>query len=78
MSSAVPRSTREPSAHFLPNKIGLYQSQPEKARRLIAGAGQAAKLVDTAQLDQPRLAELAAWFHLANVLLNLDEAITKN
>ncbi|MEM8952828.1 MAG: PSD1 and planctomycete cytochrome C domain-containing protein [Verrucomicrobiota bacterium] len=53
-------------------RVTYYRENPETAEVVIAGAGEVVKAppgVDAA--------ELAAWLHLANILLNLDETITK-
>ncbi len=56
---------------FAEEQLALYRSQPEAAKAL-AAAGQAPR---PAALDP---AEHAAWTALANVMLNLDETITRN
>ncbi len=45
-----------------------FAADPEAARRLVDGHPQAEK-------NDP--VELAAWFYVATILLNLDETITK-
>jgi hypothetical protein len=70
--------TRSPTSEETETLLTLFRAKrddftanPAKARELIAGI----KGVPAATgLDAIRL---AAWFHVANVLLNLDEAITK-
>ncbi len=51
--------------------LKFFQSQPEAAEKLLAIAGQPIK----EDLDKPKL---AAWTMAANLLLNLDEVLTKN
>lgn len=58
---------------LLDTRLSLYRSDIEKAESLIEGARgwfQPSDSVDTA--------ELAAWFFVANTLLNLDETVTKS
>jgi len=56
---------------FLEEQLTLYQSQPEAAKAL-ATAGRAPRP------DSLDPAEHAAWTAFANVMLNLDETITRN
>jgi mono/diheme cytochrome c family protein len=70
--------TRAPSANeldalaeLLRSKLDHYRAHPEKARALLDGV----RGVRTPTGSDA--VHLAAWFHVANVLLNLDEAITK-
>ena len=56
---------------FLDEQLALYRSQPEAAKAL-ATAGRAARP------DSLDPAEHAAWTAFANVMLNLDETITRN
>ncbi|MFN0128773.1 MAG: DUF1553 domain-containing protein [Verrucomicrobiales bacterium] len=56
---------------FLDEQLALYRSQPDAAKAL-AAAGHAARP------DSLDPAEHAAWTAFANVILNLDETITRN
>ena len=56
---------------FVDEQLALYQKQPEAAKAL-ATAGRAPR---PNSLDP---AEHAAWTAFANVMLNLDETITRN
>ncbi|MBW3542270.1 MAG: DUF1553 domain-containing protein, partial [Planctomycetes bacterium] len=49
-------------------ELARYRDDPAAARKLLG---------DAAALDGRDPAELAAWVHVANVLLNLDEAISR-
>ncbi|MEO8660901.1 MAG: DUF1553 domain-containing protein [Bryobacteraceae bacterium] len=51
--------------------LGMFQKDPEAAKSLASSSG----LKLAANTDYP---ELASWILVANVLLNLDETITKN
>ncbi len=68
---------RKPSAAELDLLLHLYRENLAKYRSDPAGA----KALATSELPEPpkemNLAELAAWTVVANVLLNLDETITK-
>ena len=52
--------------------LGQYRRDPAAAEALIAGGRPV-----IAQADVGDKAELAAWIVVANVLLNLDETVTK-
>jgi hypothetical protein len=58
------------------SRFDRFKADPESAFKLIESArgGLAAGI---SPIDSSAAAELAAWFHVANVLLNLDETITK-
>lgn len=57
---------------LLDRKRGEFSRDPAAAKKLIAGSSGALDL--DPGLPAP---DLAAWFHLCNVLLNLDETVTK-
>lgn len=70
---------REPSPEetdhclaLLDRKREEFSKDPAAAKKLIAGSSGALGL--DPGLSVP---DLAAWFHLCNVLLNLDETVTK-
>jgi len=69
--------TREPTEAEVATLLKLYQSGLEKYRKDAV----AAKALAVGQLPEPPkemdLGELAAWTVVANVLLNLDETVTK-
>ena len=58
------------------SRLDRFKADPESAFKLIESTrgGLAAGI---SPIDSTAAAELAAWFHVANVLLNLDETITK-
>jgi len=68
---------RPPADEELAFLLKLYQESLQKYQKDPAGA----KLLATSRLSEPpkemNTAELAAWTVVANVLLNLDETITK-
>jgi hypothetical protein len=64
---------RQHLVRVLSRELARYRENPAEARSVVRGLeGPALKRYDVE--DEPRL---AAWFHVANVLLNLDETITK-
>jgi hypothetical protein len=66
--------SRQPSTRELDILSGLYRSELSRFEENPGSAGKALGKTTVAATDQPRL---AAWFSIANVLLNLDETITK-
>jgi hypothetical protein len=52
--------------------VRLFDDELTRARRDVAAAERLARAK-----GDPRAPELAAWFVVANVLLNLDEVLTK-
>jgi hypothetical protein len=79
----VNRAPRTPSAagsadgDELTPLLALYQAELAAARANPAGARQLAGQGDDEALDDVAAAERAAWTVVANVLLNLDETVTK-
>jgi hypothetical protein len=69
--SAVARKPR-PAERAL-----LLQVLQEQRKRFSEDVASARKLVGKADQAAQDVVELAAWFHVANILLNLDETITK-
>ena len=57
--------------NFVDEQLAYYQLNPDAAKSLIAN-GQALNLGDLSPIEH------AAWTATANVLLNLDEMITRN
>jgi hypothetical protein len=55
----------------------LLQVLQEQRKRFSEDVASARKLVGKADQAAQDVVELAAWFHVANILLNLDETITK-
>ena len=55
----------------------LVQVVREQRQRFKRDRQAARELVSPEDRDAPDLVELAAWFHVANILMNLDETITK-
>ena len=49
-----------------------FEKNPKTANELIKG------IEGWKPSEKTKISELAAWFYIANVLLNLDETITKN
>jgi mono/diheme cytochrome c family protein len=68
---------RAPSEKELASLLDLYQANVEKYRKDPAAAKALATSGLTEPPKEPEVAELAAWTVVANVLLNLDETITK-
>ncbi len=61
---------------LLADELAAYKDDVDSAKKLIAVGTSASKHeVDTVELDT---VELAAWTMLANVMLNLDEVVSKN
>jgi len=70
--TAVGRRPKDAEADYL---LSIYQQQQE---RFTQDAAAASKLIDKQQVPEGvQQDELAAWFYVANILLNLDETITK-
>jgi hypothetical protein len=68
--------SRTPASDEVQYLVGVLAAE---RRRLEADPQAAEELVPLGQRAASASAiELAAWFHVANVLLNLDETITKN
>ncbi len=67
-------ATRTPEPAEVERIIGSYQRQLERFRKDRAAAAQTIKGCEIADVDA---AEQAAWTLVANALLNLDEALTK-
>jgi hypothetical protein len=67
-------ATRAPKAAELDRILSSYQRQLEKFRKDRAAAAQTIKGYEVTNVDA---AEQAAWTLVANALLNLDEALTK-
>jgi hypothetical protein len=55
----------------------LLQVLEEQRKRFSEDVASARKLVGKEDQAAQDVVELAAWFHVANILLNLDETITK-
>jgi hypothetical protein len=66
---------RKPTESELAALEGVYQQAIERYRDDAAGRR---RLVAERQLPRKDVASAAAWFNVAQILLNLDEAITKN
>ncbi|MFP6887017.1 MAG: hypothetical protein VB997_05620, partial [Opitutales bacterium] len=76
-------TARRPTGEELELLTGLFNNRLERFK---VDPGSAHKLIESTRgglaagispSDSSAAAELAAWFHVANVLLNLDETITK-
>ena len=65
---------RQASTRELDTLLELYRSELARFEHNPEIASEALGKTSVATADQPRL---AAWFSIANVLLNLDETITK-
>ena len=61
----------ETLGELLRTRLDDYRTHPEKAAELVRGIR---GFRPPADADPARV---AAWFHIANVLFNLDEAITR-
>jgi hypothetical protein len=68
--------SRAPASDDVQHLVGVldqqrrrFEGDPQAASELVAGGE---------RTESVSAAELAAWFHVANVLLNLDETISKN
>ena len=57
-------------------RLERFAADPKQARKLIESV-RGDRLPGVDMGDDRAVAELAAWFHVANVLLNLDETITR-
>ena len=57
-------------------RLERFAADPKQARKLIESV-RGDRLPGVDMGDDRAIAELAAWFHVANVLLNLDETITR-
>ena len=66
--------TRLPEPREVAYLVELFQTQRQ---RFITEPGRARDLLGSRDLSPAAAAELAGWFYVANVLLNLDELITK-
>jgi hypothetical protein len=58
------------------SRLTRFEADSKAAWKLIEGV-RGELVAGVSPLDKRRLAELAAWFHVANVILNLDETITR-
>ena len=67
--------SRKPQADEVAPLLEIVQSQRERFSKDKQAARQ---LVGKADHDSKDLVELASWFYVANILLNLDETITFN
>ncbi len=67
-------ATRAPKAAEIDRILASYRRQLERFRKDGAAAAQTIKGCEVADVDA---AEQAAWTLVANALLNLDEALTK-
>ena len=67
---------RQPSGDELRALVSLYRDQHARLSRDPAAVS--AILADCEQAEAPGATELAAWYYVATVLLNLDETITKS
>jgi hypothetical protein len=68
---------RAPTAGELEHLLALYRENLEKYKKDPAAAKALATNSQPAPPKEMDVAELAAWTVVANVLLNLDETITK-
>jgi len=68
---------REPRAHELERLVALYQDELARFRKDLKAAEEMAFGKDAKAPEGFDVCELAAWTVVANVLLNLDETITK-
>ena len=59
-------------ANIAEQRLVRFQSDPSTAATIV---GNASKVYSPGHKN---LAELAAWFYIANILLNLDEFVTKS
>jgi hypothetical protein len=66
--------TRRPNAAEIDRILASYQRQLERFQKDSAAAGKTIKGFEVADVDA---AQQAAWTLVANALLNLDEALTK-
>ena len=66
--------TRFPQTHERAHLADFFRQQRQRYRTRPA---EARALIGNQTLDPDTAADIAAWFHVANVLLNLDETITK-
>ena len=71
----MPAETRA-LAGFYRSRLARYEADTAAARKLV-DAVRGELLAGVSPLDTRALANLAAWFHVASVLLNLDETITR-
>ena len=58
------------------SRLERFRSNGEAARKLLESV-RGERAIGVSIIDTDAMSELAAWFHVANVLLNLDETITK-
>jgi hypothetical protein len=58
------------------SRLDRFKADSESAYKLIEST-RGGLTAGISPIDSSAAAELAAWFHVANVLLNLDETITK-
>jgi hypothetical protein len=85
--TATSREPRSAEVRILANRyreeLGRYRKNPAAAKKLLAKwpvvgqPFQADRVRPAGQSGKPDLRELAAWSHVANVLLNLDETISR-
>jgi hypothetical protein len=70
-------TSRAPDSQELDVLVQLYQSQLTHYRQNPAAASKLTSVGESPRPAEVDLAELAAWTAIGNVLLNLDETITK-